>query len=218
MPANYAGSAMSGASAGMALGPWGAVAGAGVGLLSAYLGDQATKEYTEADFDYDPERLAKKRYQELTDDNSNFNKGLLGKYMRIAGNSTPGKDTLMAPIRAAGGGYMGSAAIAAQQAKGLSEKGRNDAFEGWTSAVIGNEGNASRYLGLEYDRGKYVNQGVMGSKLNKDSNRADMYAEGSKFGFGMAGKAMGENWSGSTNDWEEPEIDTRETFLGMFNT
>ena len=176
-----------GAMAGASLVPWGAVAGAGLGLLSGVLGSKSIPDYNKEDFDYDPENTARKRYEELTDENSAYNKGLLGKYMRIAGNSTPGKDTLMAPIRASGGGYMGSAAIAAQQAKGLSEKGRNDAFEGWTSAVIGNEGNASRYLGLDYQKEQYGNEAWNKSRQRSDENDADIWGSAADMGGTLLG-------------------------------
>ena len=184
---SFAGDMIKGAVGGSGLGPWGAVAGAGLGLLSGILGSKSIPDYDREDFDYDPDDTAKKRYKELTDENSTYNKGLLGKYMRIAGNSTPGKDTLMAPIRAAGGGYMGSAAIAAQQAKGLSEKGRNDAFEGWTSAVIGNEGNASRYLGLDYQKEQYGNEAWNKSRQRSDENDADIWGSAADVGGTLLG-------------------------------
>lgn len=166
--------------------PWKAGLGAGLGILGAYFGTQSPG-FKKGDFNSDPDYLAKKRYTELIDPNSDSNKTLLGKYMRIAGNATPGKDTLMAPIRAAGGGYLGSAAIAAQQAKGLSQKGQENAFEGWTNAVIGNEQNASKYLGLEYERGMNEEQGWMKYQEDESKNKQDMWGDVSELGGTLLG-------------------------------
>lgn len=169
---------------------WGGVAKAGagaLGMLAGLIGGTSHPNYTKEDFNYDPEQKANKRYNELIDPNSQSNQGLLGKYMRIAGNAAPGKDTLMAPVRAAGGGYLGSAAIAAQQAKGIAGKASNDAFEGWTNAVIGNEANASRYLGLEYDRASKENEGYMKWKESQDSNSQDAWSEISNVGGSLLG-------------------------------
>jgi hypothetical protein len=166
---------------------WGGVAAGGLGMLAGMIGGSHSSNYSEKDFDFDPNRTAEKRFNELTDVNSETNKGLFGRYMRLAGNSTPGKDTLMAPVRSAGGGYMGSAAIAMQKANELSSKGRNDAFEGWTNAVVSNEGNASRYLGLEYERAQKQNEGYMGYQQRQEANSQDMWGEVANLGGSLLG-------------------------------
>jgi hypothetical protein len=163
------------------------LAAGGLGLLGGLFGATKSRTLNESEFDYDPSRKADTRFKDLTDWNSDSNKQMFGQSMRLAGNLTPGADSLMAPIKGAGGGYLGSAAIAMQKAKGLAADSANSAFENWGKNIINNEGNASRYLGLEYERAKTQKEDYMAYQERQQSNQQDMWGEVANLGGTLLG-------------------------------
>ncbi len=102
--------------------------------------------------DVDPNNYAERRYQELTDPNSQYNRGQYNNLLRLALSSSPSLDALLGASAASGG----STAFAQQQARANTARAGEAAFTAYEGQRGQTEGLAQGYLGQYYGNRQFV--------------------------------------------------------------
>jgi hypothetical protein len=89
-----------------------------------------------------------KRFQDMTDPNSEYSKGFLGMFMRLAANTGPSQDQLFSMNKRLGGmSSASSAAMASRQLAAQQSRSGEQVMEAFTKGMYGNESLAQGYLG-----------------------------------------------------------------------
>jgi hypothetical protein len=159
----------------------GAGAMAGVGLIGSLL--QGNKSTNPDDYLYDPEHLAKQRYEELTDFNSGTNNRMRTFLRKLGTDTQPTIDTLSGVARMGGLGGGTASSLAYQQGRGNALRGQEMATQEAERYMLQNEAMASRYLGMEYDQLRYARS--MAEEAERTNT--DWWEELGSVGFGLLG-------------------------------
>ena len=140
--------AMQGASAGMALGPWGAVAG---GVLGGFFGDSEPDPYTAEQFKNDTQP-----YQDMITQNQGYGEGMMDinsafnmnmkNSLLGQGLDTLGVQNIMAQRNNAQQGIQGVNAMTNQQLNANAMNMRSDVFKGFNQGYQKNLGIGQRFL------------------------------------------------------------------------
>jgi len=128
-----------------------AAAGLGIGgLLGMLFSDD---ELDKADFNFDPEFVAKKRSAEMFDLNSTFNRQTHQMYRELAADASPTTDSLLAAFKASGISGSSASSLALSQGKANSARAREASSKAFMQQYFQNQSIGAQYLGLEYQRG-----------------------------------------------------------------
>lgn len=117
---------------------------------------------TSRSYDYDPARRALKRYEELINLNSPYWRSMLGFYTKAMRDASPSMDTLFGFNRGSGMTSQGSQAFALRQGEGMSARAREAGSQAMMRQFLSSEDAATRYLGMEYQRGQDEYRGRQG--------------------------------------------------------
>ena len=118
----------------------------------------------ESDFDYDPSRRAISRYYDLINPQSAYWRNMYSVTGKQFANAAPSTMSLLSLARAGGAGYGSANAIANQQAQAYNREGMGQAADYLERAQGQAEGQASQYLGMEYDRARTQTMGYQQAK------------------------------------------------------
>jgi hypothetical protein len=168
---------------------WGGIASMGVGLLDMIFGGEDIPDapkYEGPGFDIDPSRLALEQFKKRTDPNSDINRKLFGGFSKLATDAAPTLDSLLGLALAGGSSEGSSGFLARQQARAQKSQIGEEVSQRFNTAFQQQGDLASRFLGLEYQRGQFE----VDSSLKKFGIDSSVYS--SQYGGAGGGDNFGD--------------------------
>lgn len=145
-----------------------------VGGLGAFGSTRKTRG--SSDFDYDPQRRALTRFNELSNMDSPYWQTLMKKYNHLFSSAQPTIDTLTGFNKSAGISDAGATNIAYQQSKAQVARTQEKVGDAVTNQFLNSENLAQGYLQLESDRAKTQNENYESYLSNQNASEGDFFS------------------------------------------